>query len=170
MIFIFGFLCACCDTFVHGDQIFDEFFNRRLGGEDVKVLFLFVLRPNFFLCIDFSKMSWGYYQWLAMRVLPKYKQSIHERHPNNKTMVCFWFCSCFEVVLWLTSVYHHRYLLNSPSWRPFREPQRLWRFKLSCPVNLVVWRFYSLIKCFYSMFQFCYWLISRIWVVCSVCW
>lgn len=38
-LFIFIFLrCGCCGTFYHGAKIFDEFFNRRLGGEDVKVL------------------------------------------------------------------------------------------------------------------------------------
>uniref|UniRef100_A0A2N9J8W9 Uncharacterized protein n=1 Tax=Fagus sylvatica TaxID=28930 RepID=A0A2N9J8W9_FAGSY len=31
------FSCACCGILYYGDQIFEDFFSRRLGGEDVKV-------------------------------------------------------------------------------------------------------------------------------------
>jgi hypothetical protein len=34
------FSCACCGYY--GDQVFEDFFNRRLGGEDVKVFLQFV--------------------------------------------------------------------------------------------------------------------------------
>jgi hypothetical protein len=41
------FSCACCGYY--GDQVFEDFFNRRLGGEDVKVFLQFVY-VSLFLC------------------------------------------------------------------------------------------------------------------------
>ena len=36
------FSCACCGILYYGDQIFEDFFSRRLGGEDVMVYLLFM--------------------------------------------------------------------------------------------------------------------------------
>ena len=80
-------------------------------------------------------------------------------------LMCISFVFTFLIWFFRPAFHHwliitdHRYLLNYPSWRLFREAPKQWHFKLICHVNLVVRWFSFTNQAFQMILQFYCWQI-----------
>ena len=59
------FSCACCGIFYYGDQIFEDFFRHRLGGEEVKVCSLF-MRISFVFTFSIWFFRPAFHHWFII--------------------------------------------------------------------------------------------------------